>query len=366
MEWKVHLRSLEQSKQWDEAIAFMEKVILDNPQDKEAYIFMNFLLMNLLVEEYHDESKHDYYEHLTKKYFDASYAKYNNDAEYLFFTALTAVMSEWYFGIDVQDYDEMFAKAHALEPENPIYQYNSFISLQPKLPHERQEAESYARMVLSPDSPIQQTLATKGAVGEYLLNILIGTSKEVLGLESYTWKKYLRALEQEKKWDDAIAFMEQTIQRYPNNKDTYIFMNFLLMNLLVEEDHDKSKHDYYEHLAKKYFDESYTKFSSDAEYLFFTALTAVMSEWHFGIDVKDYDEMFLKAKSLAPDNLLYQYAYYLNPDSTVTRQAAQSYAQMALDENSPIKQELKTKGAIGEYFFEILTNKSKRTLGFIP
>ena len=76
MNWKEKLRRLEKTKQWDRAIEFMETVIRKNPDDVDAYIYMNYLLMNLLVEEKHDESKHDYYEFLAKKYFDESYAKF--------------------------------------------------------------------------------------------------------------------------------------------------------------------------------------------------------------------------------------------------------------------------------------------------
>jgi len=48
MEWKEHLRTLERAKEWDLAIVLMEDIIKQNPNDMDAYIFMNYLLMNLL------------------------------------------------------------------------------------------------------------------------------------------------------------------------------------------------------------------------------------------------------------------------------------------------------------------------------
>ena len=50
MEWKESLRKLERNKQWDEAIEFMQEVIAQNQDDMDAYIAINYLLMNLIVE----------------------------------------------------------------------------------------------------------------------------------------------------------------------------------------------------------------------------------------------------------------------------------------------------------------------------
>lgn len=54
-----------------------------------------------------------------------------------------------------------------------------------------------------------------------------------------------------------MYFMKNIIEQNPNDLDTYLEMNCLLMNLLVEEDYDKNKHEYYANLLKKYFIESY-------------------------------------------------------------------------------------------------------------
>lgn len=58
------------------------------------------------------------------------------------------------------------------------------------------------------------------------------------------------------------------------------------MNLLVDEDYEFAKIDYYSGLLKRYFHESYVKFSQEPEYLFYTAITASMSEWFMGINDK--------------------------------------------------------------------------------
>ena len=180
-----------------------------------------------------------------------------------------------------------------------------------------------------------------------------------------SWKEKLGTLERQKEWDAAIELMINTINHDPGDMDAYIYMNFLLMNLLVEEEYDDNKHNYYKTLAKKYFDESYAKFSNHAEYLFFTATTAVMSEWFFGIDVKDYEEMFQKAMLLEPNNLLYQRIYYMDLDKTIpsNKKGAMEYAKKVLAKDSPIQKALKIKGAVGAYLLELMTNSSLEMLG---
>ena len=82
-----------------------------------------------------------------------------------------------------------------------------------------------------------------------------------------SWKNQLKQLESKKEWDAAIQYMQNIIVESPSCLDAYVSICYLLMNLLVEEDYDRIKHDYYTALTKKYFDESYAKFSNNPEYL---------------------------------------------------------------------------------------------------
>jgi tetratricopeptide (TPR) repeat protein len=184
MNWKQQLRVLEQAKEWDMAIEFMQDFIKGNPDNMEAYIFMNYLLMNLLVEEHYDRSKDVYYEPLAKKYFDESYRKFSNNPEYLFFTGITAHMSEWYFGIEREAIDEMLDKAMLLDPNNPVYMFDHYWALFKKN-NKDPEAIAYAKMVISEHSPVKKILNEKGAIGEYWLEITTHRCEEILGLRPY-------------------------------------------------------------------------------------------------------------------------------------------------------------------------------------
>lgn len=119
------------------------------------------------------------------------------------------------------------------------------------------------------------------------------------------WKELLRKMETAKQWDFAIDFMKEVIAKDPNDMDAYMAMNYLLMNLLVEEDYDRSKHDDYAQILKEYFDESYEKYSHNPEYLYYMGRIAYMSEWYFGIEMEDARRMLYEAMHLEPDNILY-------------------------------------------------------------
>jgi hypothetical protein len=180
------------------------------------------------------------------------------------------------------------------------------------------------------------------------------------------WQKELRQLELNKQWDKAIEFMEDTIAHEPGSLDTYLSIAYLLMNLLVEEDYDVTKHDWYAHLAKKYYDQSYEKFSHDPKYLFYIGKIAVMSGWFFGIDTPDYEKMLLDAIRLEPDNMLYMSSYYimLDRENPENRKKICEYAKAVLAPDSPIPKLLDLESSLGEYLFEILSNWSKDVLKF--
>lgn len=185
MTWKEKLALLEHSKQWDEAIAFMEETITNNPNNMDAYIFMNYLLMNLLVEEYtRDKSKDRKHEILAKKYFQISYDKFHNNPEYLYITGRTAVMAEMVWGIQVKDYRAMFKKALYLEPDNLVYQEQYFWTIEDIDPL-NPALIAYAEAVLTEPSPVTEQLNTKGAAGEYLLELKRGVAEDILRRAEY-------------------------------------------------------------------------------------------------------------------------------------------------------------------------------------
>ena len=167
------------------------------------------------------------------------------------------------------------------------------------------------------------------------------------------WKEELISLEQNKNWKPAIELLEKTINDYANNLDVYLSINYLLMNILVEEDYSQSEHDYYSLLLKKYFDESYIKFYNNPEFLFFIGKIGCMSEWYFEIEIDEAQNMIKRSLELEPENILYKWANYgnLNMSDLCNREKMIRYAKQALSEPK-VEEVLKGKGSLGQYLME--------------
>lgn len=185
MHWKEQLRFFEINKQWDQAINYMQKIIHDYPNDMDAYIFTNFLLMNLLVEEGYDDSKHDYCASLLKRYFDVSYALFSKNPDYLFCTGITAVMAEWYLGIQPEDWQAMLQKSFDAEPHNILYQWAYYSALDLDKPDEKAKAIPYAQLIIHQDPKLMKALHAKGAFGDYLFDCMQGWAKHALDIYPY-------------------------------------------------------------------------------------------------------------------------------------------------------------------------------------
>jgi len=184
MEWKKQLNALEKAKEWDFAIELMENVIKQNPNDMDAYIFMNYLLMNLLVEEDYDESKQDHYIALATRYFRESYAKFSDNLEYLYYTGITAVMSEWFFGLSTEQRNDILDKAKTQNPDFPPVKFEYYWNVFEK-DRNNKEALNYARITLSKNSPLKKVLSPMGAIGEYLLDMNTYMAEQMLGIKKY-------------------------------------------------------------------------------------------------------------------------------------------------------------------------------------
>lgn len=177
MNWKKHLLKIEQSKDWKSAIVLMQRAISENDSGIDEYLSMNYLLMNLLVEEQYNPDEHDNYAGMLKNYFDESYAKFFNNPEYLFFIGKIACMSEWYFDIEIEEAQNMIKKATELEPNNILYKWANYSDLDMRDLCNREKMIRYARQALSEPNVIEE-LKHKGSLGQYLLEGLEYWSKE--------------------------------------------------------------------------------------------------------------------------------------------------------------------------------------------
>ena len=168
MDWKQEFEALEQKGQWKDAVVFVRRVIEEHPEDAEPYVRALYLLLNLLLEEDYasHDLEHDSLAEMLKQYFDSSYGKFNNNAEYLFFIGYFMGLAEWYFGQETLDLGhEMLQKATKLEPDNLLYEWAYEFVLGGQL------AGSLCERIISNSEQITW-LESKGSPGKYIVNVL--------------------------------------------------------------------------------------------------------------------------------------------------------------------------------------------------
>jgi len=89
-------------------------------------------------------------------------------------------MSEWYFDIELEDADRMSLKAYELDPQNLLFKWIYFRTLNTNNDENRKEIKDYAQQVLLSESPIKTLLYSKGALGKYVLELMTFWAKNEL------------------------------------------------------------------------------------------------------------------------------------------------------------------------------------------
>ena len=195
--WKTEFKKLEDSENWNPAIELLLKVIEENPNEKDAYLFMHYFFMEFFLdtEDYLSRSRNnDYYSFLFEKYFKIAYEKYKDDAEYLFWASIIMLYCDWCFSgyYDDNEHKRMVEKACLLNPKNILYKsylypYSKFIlnflqdELWPTLSDdykrysnnfirkEKLELFIYMKEMNDENSEIRKEIASKGSLGKFFL-----------------------------------------------------------------------------------------------------------------------------------------------------------------------------------------------------
>jgi len=195
MHWKQQVQLLEQEANFDIAIFLLEKVVKNNPDDVDAYIFLLFRLREMWLEggvywcnvakdplrdikkEYYD-SKFESYMAAAQKYFAESYALFSKNPEYLYYAAHILGHIAWYFGTSDERQADLEHQAIRMRYNAVLNMMDYYKELYDKEPN-NVDVIKYATDIINAPS-IQEQLATKGAAGEYVVGRYVTWAKEVL------------------------------------------------------------------------------------------------------------------------------------------------------------------------------------------
>ena len=369
-EWPVYLFKLEKECKWNKAIAFMEKIINDDPDDVWAYVSLLYLLMDLMVENHPEidyEGMEEYYMPTAKKYFWESYSKFCNDSEYLYYMAISVNLSPWYLDVSDELMNDMFERAEEAEPDNPVYQLHKYKEISEKDP-ENEEVYNIVQLNISKNSPTIKILTDKGSIGEYLLRLRmngfcdIAERYEAIKNEKKrsVWQQKVDFMIIKKELHDALSFVERVCQHDQEDVWPYIYIVYILGELIREDTVTPQMHEIYKNKINSYFILSWQKFFDQFEYLLFMSIIAFYNK--DGIDKKCeiYNEMISHAFFIthhARGN--YSFFYYLiNPTEKIEYWRFY-YAQDIILYKNYLDREFLQTGALRPYIIQCIQDASK-------
>jgi|GEM_PF-5703777 len=185
IDWKEQLQLYREAENFDAATLWLEKIIREDPDNVDARIFMNDLMLHILIDPhswdlyrphtrdamlnylYHKARTQDY-EKLALQYYNKSTTAFGNNPKYLYFTAITISLAPWIFGdaniIEAMS-DLMWEKARQLDPHSPLLNGNrsDYEALNAS---SEKELFTYKQHIIEENKRI---LGTMGPAGEFIL-----------------------------------------------------------------------------------------------------------------------------------------------------------------------------------------------------
>jgi tetratricopeptide (TPR) repeat protein len=167
MDWKGKLQVHEEAGDWREAISLLNSE-LEMQMDRNKILRLNYLLMDALVEREYSPEEFDNYSKMIKKYYRLSYGEFCEDPYYLFFTGLTAHISEWYFEIELEEAKFMLQKAAEAIPTDNLFLWGYWSYCATGVADREKNLVSAARAFLHDHISVEKTLSL-GSLGQYTL-----------------------------------------------------------------------------------------------------------------------------------------------------------------------------------------------------
>ncbi len=188
MNWREQVAQLEHEGNFDIAIYLLEKIIKENPNEMDAYIFLLYRFMDSflenscywlhskdplkeLKEEYCEDKIWHGYTQRAQKCFDESYARFSNNREYRYYAPRLLLHAYDFMCLNIKD-----SLLESMYEESKASGYNAV--LEQKYPDDPDNI-LWAKHILE-DSSIQQQLATKGAAAEYVIGGKVAWAKKIL------------------------------------------------------------------------------------------------------------------------------------------------------------------------------------------
>lgn len=169
-EWKNQIAEFENSGDIKSAIELVCQTADNSPEKVELYLRTMFIVLDFLVEGHYSKDEHLYFSKKLKSYFEDSYEKFYENAEYLAFTGMMITKAEWYFEKSFDDGIKMIKKAIEVQPHNICYESLYYIFEDQRLEVNTEIKYKMLSRFFAEESN-KKWLENKGLLGAYTLGI---------------------------------------------------------------------------------------------------------------------------------------------------------------------------------------------------
>ena len=111
---------IEQSDNWLGAISLLRNQEISNVNVTVRGLFV---IAYFLVEGQYNSSEYKYMTENLQDFYNKAKIKFTNNSQFLFFSAITIYLGEWYFNLEIDIAEQMLEKAKNLEPNNILYEW---------------------------------------------------------------------------------------------------------------------------------------------------------------------------------------------------------------------------------------------------
>jgi hypothetical protein len=145
--------------------------------------------------------------------------------------------------------------------------------------------------------------------------------------------------------------------------DVYLRIIFLLFDFLVDGQYSPDEHDHYALKLKSTYEVAKTKYSENADFIFFSAMMIFVADYYFdGTTAEEAASMLYQIVNKYPDNPLYRWGAMEFPDNRPnvhTKVKFELCQQIANDK--PLLESLEHTGLLGIYMIGRIEASYNRT-----
>ena len=170
------ITSIEESENWLGAISLLH---IQEENNLNVTIRGIFVIAYFLVEGQYNSSEYLYMTENLQDIYKKAKIKFQDNCQFMFFSAITIYLGEWYFNLEIEIAEQMLAAAKNLEPNNILYEWGYIAYINRNCNVNKELKLKLSEQLLFKDPASISLLKELGLMGRYIIGILENTYEQL-------------------------------------------------------------------------------------------------------------------------------------------------------------------------------------------